>query len=800
MQASFEEKPVNSRASCFVAYPSQPDSLAESVEQSIEQIKKGGMVSIDGWRSLSVSGKFIMMTICEDIDKKDIFICDLTTLNHNVLFELGYAIAKNKRVLILLNPGIQRAKEDYEKFKLLTTVGYSPYTNSREIVDAFYKEQPYEDLEHTIYKHAIESVISFPGKPTLLYLKSGIETEASVKLSRKVAKMEIPVIVDDPTEVRIQTLSWYAQEVHKAQAVVVHFLSLAHSGWRLHNAKNSFVSGLAYGFAKHLLMLAHDPYSSPIDYRDLLKIHRTAAECDKCASTWLEGIARNYLSRKEETQEYAEKLRKYSELQGVALGSPVAEQESEDLLSYFVPTSAYREALEAKSSIFVGRRGSGKTAILYKLADEIGSDPRNHICIIKPIGYQLEGILEMLQQALATSERGYLVESLWKFLIYTEIARSYFEELSSKPDYYQADETEHDLMCFVEENELIILPDFSIRLDSAVSELRKVGDLDTVHKQRARISELLHAKIIARLRLVLGRALEKKQKAMILIDNLDKAWKPREDLPTLCDLLFGLLSVSNRISQDFRKADNRRTPVNLGLVIFLRSDIFSRVMMYAREKDKINYSRIAWDDPELLLRVLEERFLVSTRTVETPSQVWTRYFCPSVKGVETRKFLVASILPRPRDLIYLAKTAIEQAVNRRHEIVCEEDILEARKRYSQYALDSIVVEDSIKIETLEELLYEFVGVSEIITEYEVLRAMNNCGISQSKYGDVINLLCDLGFLGREVGVDRFEFLKNEDESIKFQAMARKTKNTRTDGQERFRINVPFHAYLEIHLV
>jgi len=99
--------------SCFVAYPSKPASLAETIEAFIQTIKEAGVLSIEGWKSTSVSGKFVMLTICEAIDRADLFICDLTHLNHNVLFELGYAIAKNKRIWVLLNPSIEKSQMDY---------------------------------------------------------------------------------------------------------------------------------------------------------------------------------------------------------------------------------------------------------------------------------------------------------------------------------------------------------------------------------------------------------------------------------------------------------------------------------------------------------------------------------------------------------------------------------------------------------------------------------------------------------------------------------------------------------------
>lgn len=451
----------------------------------------------------------------------------------------------------------------------------------------------------------------------------------------------------------------------------------------------------------------------------------------------------------------------------------------------------------SKHSIFIGRKGTGKTAILYKLANEIESDLRNHVCIIKPIGYELEGILRMLKQALPKSEKGYLIESFWKFLIYTELSKSVFEALRSKPPYYQRDDAEEELLKFVEENASIITADFSIKLDSVVSKLQNISALRSSGRQRAKISELLHNKVIARSRFILGKVLQKKNKVAILVDNLDKAWKQRSDLPTLCDLLFGLLGVSRRVSQDFGKSDYWRSSVNLSLIIFLRSDIFAQVIKYARERDKISYSRIAWDDPEVLLSVLEERFLASSPAPANPNEAWSRYFCPMVKGIPTREYLAKCIIPRPRDLIYLSKVAISQAVSRRHTKVEEEDILEAQKKYSRYALDSLIVENSIQVEALEALLYEFIGAAEVVTRDEILQKMKACGIPGSKLDEVIELLCDLTFVGREVESGRFEFLYNEEDKLKFQVMARKTTETHPAKVERFRINEAFHAELEI---
>jgi hypothetical protein len=143
------------RTRCFVAYPSSPAARAEAIEGAIGSLESGGIVDIKGWKSLAIGGRVVISTICDEIRSRDLFIADITGLNPNVLFELGYAIAHRKRVWLLLDPHIERAKLDFERFQLLTTIGYCAYSNSRDIVDGFYREQPYEHLDHVLYNELV---------------------------------------------------------------------------------------------------------------------------------------------------------------------------------------------------------------------------------------------------------------------------------------------------------------------------------------------------------------------------------------------------------------------------------------------------------------------------------------------------------------------------------------------------------------------------------------------------------------------------------------------------------------------
>ena len=60
--------------------------------------KSGKAYTITAWEDLKNNGRILINAIFDTIDECDIFACDLTYLNHNVLFELGYAIASKKTI------------------------------------------------------------------------------------------------------------------------------------------------------------------------------------------------------------------------------------------------------------------------------------------------------------------------------------------------------------------------------------------------------------------------------------------------------------------------------------------------------------------------------------------------------------------------------------------------------------------------------------------------------------------------------------------------------------------------------
>jgi len=77
-------------------------------------------------------------------------------------------------------------------------------------------------------------------------------------------------------------------------------------------------------------------------------------------------------------------------------GEYVAEYEADDLPYYFVETAEFQRVMSPGTVLFVGRKGTGKTATMLRAADELARDRRNLVTIIKPTGYEFESLLKVL--------------------------------------------------------------------------------------------------------------------------------------------------------------------------------------------------------------------------------------------------------------------------------------------------------------------------------------------------------------------------------------------------------------------
>lgn len=174
-------------------------------------------------------------------------------------------------------------------------------------------------------------------------------------------------------------------------------------------------------------------------------------------------------------------------------------------------------------------------------------------------------------------------------------------------------------------------------------------------------------------------------------------------------------------------------------------------------------------------------------------------FIEDIKGLPIKKFIVDRILPRPRALVFFVKSAVAKAVNRNHVKVAESDLKEAEKEYSQYALETILVENGIRFDNLERILYEFAGAPQFVTESKTKNGFSRANVAAPDIDQIIAHLCELSFLGLEVADDDFRFAKDSQD---YQRLEVQKRNYHDESGRvlRYSINKPFWAFLEIKSV
>src|SRR5947207_12139103 len=91
----------------FIAYPSEPASVGITIEQAKNANTYGPNLSVNTWRRDDLAGQPLTTPIIEAITRSDVIAADITRLNFNVTYELGYALGTGKRALPIVNRALQ---------------------------------------------------------------------------------------------------------------------------------------------------------------------------------------------------------------------------------------------------------------------------------------------------------------------------------------------------------------------------------------------------------------------------------------------------------------------------------------------------------------------------------------------------------------------------------------------------------------------------------------------------------------------------------------------------------------------
>lgn len=768
------------KRSIFFAYASRPSLRAETVRQAALGT---GIRGVDArtWEDLRIEGRPLIDPILESIDSSDACVAEVSSGNPNVLFEVGFALARWKEVFLAVDETDKEALQTWSSLSLFDTTGRINYGGSADrlankVVElAASRTPPLMESLLTGAPPREANAVFAPSVPHKFTAATHLE-----RLLEGFTHLRLQAAQD---ELGLAPLSFYAGQIYRSSAAILHFMSPARLRADIYNARLALLGGIARGLDLPLLMVAEEGYESPLDFKDLLYVYRSSATLTDHVSRWI-----NHLPDRTHSNRRLGRMVLDIELPLRTFGEYVAESEADKLGAYFVHTNEFAAVLDGTATVFVGRKGTGKTATMQQAVVELRADRRNLVIPIKPSSYDLAGLLGLLKRFDDASDREYFLVNLWGFLLTTEIALEALSYAESQPAGVGGDDATAELARIVDELGIARDSDLTSRLDTVISATSR----DASNNGTRSVSLSLRAKWDRKLLPPLRRALQRYGRVAVLVDNLDKTWEHGVDYEALSQFLLSLLITSGRLQGGFNKASGDQPVVHLTLTTFLRTDIYDVMRTFAREPDKINPRAIHWEDEELLIKVLEDRFAVNHSEQLSGSELWVDVFPSEVHSFSTRNYLLWRALPRPRDVIFLANAALTTAINRRHDTVLAQDFSRAEQVYSRFAIEALLVESEAQGFDLEEMLFGFAGLDSTLTETQLHDALHEGG-ADSK---VVNWLIETSFLGLETRDGSFVYVEGKTQARKKFVAARRLAD-RLNRPLRYRVHPAFRPDLDV---
>ena len=775
----------------FYAYPSESTHLTETIETAIDEINKRNSVTVMSWRKTRIGGKIIIKEILNRIRSSDIVLCELSGLNPNVLFELGYAIGLRKRIWLTLDTTIATNSEQINSLDILRDFGYQTHTNHEELASHFRRDAPHSDLaSHALRDDnpIIEAAISSAPTNDVFYLPSSVESSAVKRiveyLSSLIQNNGRKIVIHDQLENSSEHLRWHLRNILETNSVIAHLDHIGSPGAQINNARCSMLAGMALGFNRNVRLIAPSPFKPPFDYRDLLIIYSTAKHCRIAVDKWLKTV---FVTRIEASVHARD-----SELTLLAfrIGENIAENEELELKDYFVPTRTFSKGTTSRVGIFVGRKGTGKTASLFQLREYFGNERRNIVITIKPVGFRLAAFGRLIEEAFSHPEMAArFIERTWRAIIYAEMSKPLSRQIEGDTRYREPSDEEAAVFAHVEQHREFIEADFVGRIDiirSLVSEALDRGDSPNaaLHAIGDRFSRPLVRSYTT--------LFKRYQRVVILVDNLDKAWSISDDRSVQTQLIFGLLDFQHTIGTDLSLTEG-----DIRILVFLREDIFAQVITQAPEPDKLRLAtdQITWSDRTQLVEILEKRFIACSDGISDKA-IWTDLFCGTVHGRSTKDYLLTHVMPRPRDLIYVVQTAIDHCVSRSHKRIESDDLIDSLKDYYQFLLDNLFAEYGVYLPSLRDLMNSFSGSRIRQSRRQIRRLIQPYAQSSVEFVKTIEFLFRVSFIGIERN-RRTKYAYTNDEAQRLIPVLR--ARLRWHGLRRtyFVIHPAFRAGLEL---
>lgn len=376
-------------------------------------------------------------------------------------------------------------------------------------------------------------------------------------------------------------------------------------------------------------------------------------------------------------------------LKRINLGQSFAEYDKILGAGVFVKTPAIEAATQSLRSkcFFVGRRGTGKTAITYYLTENSKWAFQLHPQAIKPLNIPSEA--DFFKD---TRQRPFKsLVACFRRAIVDEVIAQWMRDKQVKPQSLPSDLTR--------ERNLIDDHDFDQRYIKIVGEV--LGYLNSGNEKEW-LKQISRTKDICKS--VESIAESQHLQAVLLIDRIDEAWDGSDTAVVFLMALMHACVEQSSQSELIRP------------LLFLRENIFERVRQIDNEFSRLETCVVSLDwTRELLLELIERRLNLPFNTKLPLGGATWDYFFESVSGSSSQDMVFDYCQQRPRDVLTYCSFAVEAAQSHTHERVRIEDLQEARRRFSDSRLKDLGDEYSENYPQIQLVLSRFYGLGQEFT-------------------------------------------------------------------------------------
>ncbi|WP_445679016.1 P-loop ATPase, Sll1717 family [Radicibacter daui] len=662
--------------SVFVAYASGNDYHKSIIEKACHDASTAQR-KVKPWSRLDTSGHAISRSVEAWIDEADAFVGDISIVNHNVTYEIGYAIGLGRPIRLIRSSHLDWT--NVKSIGLLDSLGHDAYDLVLPLAGVLKKADITLNWPK-IYKNKDQPVFLMqPPKPTdtSLRITSGVKKIARVRFRNF-----------NPSEISRLNASEAYEQVMSSYGVIVFWDARDDAEADRNNQRASFIFGLARGHGIPALLIAHQQVSLPLDLEDQADRWDSPEGLDALVAAFRIRVA-DYQNELSEIRE-----KKGNFLESLSCGDPVAENEAASLSDIFLETDAYKRALDGTANVLVGRKGSGKTAIFLRVRDvcRVDDNKQNIVIDLIPDGHQLVKMKEFILDQLGFGARKEVIAAFWEYLLWLEIAYKILEK-DERRAYHDPRLTEgyRALERLYEARVDTGKGDFSERLkrlSSNIIDRFEAAHLDSDQRHplnSSTVLEIIYLKDVRELRECILEYLRLKGFVLFLFDNLDRFWTPGGFNEDDALIVVGLTESMQEISRKFR-----RKHLDFRWAIFVRSDVYEFLVRGMADYGKLGVFSLEWSDRELLRALFVQRLSgnVSDLTDDW-DEIWRRASVQIVSGKPVLDFLIDGSMMRPRYLIRLFEIARRRAITFGRNKIAEDDYVAALRELGWQVLEDL---------------------------------------------------------------------------------------------------------------